>query len=159
MKDSSKNRFDRYHRFGRFPQSQGLFDPKNERDSCGVGFVVNINGIKSHDLLSQAVKVLANLMHRGATGGDMTTGDGSGILMQISDGFFRDECKKNGINLPGSSKYGIGMIFMPQYKEYQEKCRFIMKKIVESEKMELLGWRTVPVNNSAISVGDAGTGS
>jgi glutamate synthase domain-containing protein 1 len=97
-----------------------LYDPKYEHDGCGVGFVVNINGTKSHEIIEHGIEVMINLLHRGATGGDAKTGDGAGILIQIPDAFLKHECNSIGISLPSPGKYGVGMIFLPQNKD-QEK--------------------------------------
>ena len=137
--------------FGRFPAAQGLYDPHNEHDSCGVGFVANIDGSKSHEIVESGIKVLQNLLHRGAIGGDLKTGDGAGILFQIPDDFFRNECEHLDIKLPEPGRYGVGMIFMPQSSECRKKCRNILEKTVESEGLDFLGWRDVPIDTSAIS--------
>ena len=137
--------------FGRFPQAQGLYDPGQEHDACGVGFVVNIDGIKSHSIIEKGIKVLENLLHRGAVGGDFTTGDGAGILFQIPDAALRRDCKVAGISLPDPGSYGVGMIFMPQSSGFREECARIIEKTVASEGMGFLGWRKVPVDESAIS--------
>ncbi|MBW1642036.1 MAG: hypothetical protein JRJ76_04280, partial [Deltaproteobacteria bacterium] len=95
------------------PKAQGLYDPANEHDSCGVGFVANIDGIKNHDIILKGIKVLENLMHRGAIGGDLATGDGAGILFQIPHDFFIPACQTIHISLPEQGNYRVGMIFMP----------------------------------------------
>ena len=138
-------------RFGRFPPRQGLYDPLNEHDGCGVGFVVNIDGTKSHAIIRNGIKVLENLQHRGAIGGDLMTGDGAGILFQIPDDFLRSECKEQGIHLPEPGAYGVGMIFMPQSSESRMKCSRIIERVVVSEGLKALGWRPVPVDESVIA--------
>jgi glutamate synthase domain-containing protein 2/glutamate synthase domain-containing protein 1/glutamate synthase domain-containing protein 3 len=137
--------------FGRFPKAQGLYYPGNEHDACGVGFVANIDGIKSHSVIEKGIRVLENLLHRGAVGGDFKTGDGAGILFQIPDASFRRDCKHVGISLPDPGNYGVGMIFMPQSSGVMEECSRIVEKTVGSEGLGFLGWRDVPVDESAIS--------
>jgi glutamate synthase (NADPH/NADH) large chain len=91
------------------PAAQGLYDPVNEHDACGVGFVAHIKGHKSHDIVSQGLKILENIDHRGAVGADPLMGDGAGILIQIPDQFYREEMAKQGVNLPPAGEYGVGM--------------------------------------------------
>jgi glutamate synthase (ferredoxin) len=130
------------------PPKQGLYDPRFEHDACGVGFVVNIKGHKSNQIVHQALTVLRNLAHRGACGCEPNTGDGAGILIQTPHKFLRQEAAKLGLNLPGPGEYGVGMVFMPpnvaQRREYE--ARFA--RIVAAEGQRLLGWRTVPTHNS-----------
>ena len=130
---------------------QGLYHPKNEHDSCGVGFIANIHGIKSHRIVQQGLEILTNLTHRGATGYDPKLGDGAGLLIQIPDDFFRNETGPLKIELPEVGHYGIGMVFLPQVKSAREKCEAIILKIVEEEQQASLGWRGVPVNNNYIA--------
>ena len=137
-------------KMGNFPATQGLYDPEYEHDACGVGFVVNIDGTKSHAIIENGLKVLENLVHRGAIGGDLKTGDGAGLLFQIPDAMFRRDCKHLGIGLPKPGSYGVGMIFMPQSRESREKCVQILENIVNAEGLSFLGWRPVPVDNSVI---------
>lgn len=133
------------------PPAQGLYDPANEHDACGVGFVANINGTKTHDIIAKGIEVLKNLMHRGAIGGDLATGDGAGILFQIPHDFFVKSCKTLHIDLPATGMYGAGMVFMPRDPEPFETCKALMEKIIDAEGLSLLGWRAVPVDESAIS--------
>src|SRR5437773_5034135 len=100
-------------RFG-LPAKQGLYDPRFEHDACGVGFVVNIKGKKSHEIVRQALQILVNLRHRGACGCEYNTGDGAGILMQMPHGFLKAACAKEGISLPDEGQYGSGLVFLPQ---------------------------------------------
>jgi len=95
------------------PSKQGLYDPRFEHESCGVGFVVNIKGKKSHDIIRHGIEILENLTHRGACGCDPRTGDGAGILLQLPDKFFRKESQKLKIELPGQGEYGAGIVFLP----------------------------------------------
>ena len=137
-------------RSGYFPPSQGLYNPLNEHDACGVGFVANINGIKSHEIVQSGIKILENLLHRGAVGGDLTTGDGAGILVQIPHNFFINACQPLHINLPGEGEYGVGMIFMPRDEKPFRKLTRIVEKAVSAEGLEFIGWREVPVDMDAI---------
>ena len=97
-----------------YPQQQGLYDPRNEHDACGVGFVVNIKGEKSHGIIGRGLEILLNIDHRGAVGADPLVGDGAGILIQIPDGLLRDWAGKNGITLPQPGDYGVAMCFLPR---------------------------------------------
>ena len=137
-------------KMGNFPFEQGLYDPEYEHDACGVGFVVNIDGTKTHAIIENGLKVLENLAHRGAIGGDLETGDGAGILFQIPDAMFRRDCKQLGISLPEPKSYGVGMIFMPQSWKSREKCIQIIENTVNAEGLEFLGWRPVPLDDSVI---------
>ena len=130
---------------------QGLYNPKNEHDSCGVGFIANIHGKKSHHIVQQGLEILTNLTHRGATGYDPKLGDGAGLLIQISDRFFRKEAKNLKIELPKPGYYGIGMIFLPQLKIERKKCEAIISRIISEEDQADILWRDVPVNNRNIA--------
>ena len=105
-----------------FPPKQGLYDSRFEKDACGIGFVANIKGSKSHDIIQQGLQVLRNLHHRGAQGCDPCTGDGAGILMQISHEFFRRAAGDIGIQLPEVGGYGVGMVFLPQDEVLRRQC-------------------------------------
>jgi glutamate synthase (ferredoxin) len=129
------------------PQKQGLYDPQFEHDACGVGFVVNIKGEQSHEIIEQALTVLQNLDHRGACGCEENTGDGAGILMQVPHAFFQDACDGLGFQLPRPGQYGVGMIFLPPDREPRRQCERILEEIVKSEGQEVLGWRKVPTDN------------
>ena len=133
------------------PGAQGLYNPLFEHDNCGVGFVANIHGVKKHDIIEKGIQILHNLIHRGAVGGDDSTGDGAGILLQIPHKFFKKECLSSGINLSDSGTYGVGMIFMPRETELIDECRRIIERTVVSEGLSLIGWRDVPVNKEAVS--------
>lgn len=133
-----------------FPAKQGLYDPQFERDSCGVGFVCNINGQKSYNIIDLGLRVLKHLAHRGAVGADPKTGDGAGILIQVPHEFLLKECKENKINLPHVGEYGTGLIFLPQDRKEYDYCKNIFSKVISAEGQELLGWRKVPVDDSLI---------
>ena len=136
-----------------FPKKQGLYDPRFEHDSCGVGFVCNINGKKSHDIINKGIEVLNRLKHRGAVGADPKTGDGAGILIQIPHKFLLKECRKIGISLPEPGVYGTGSVFLPPDETRQKFCRDLLEKIIQEEGQELLGWRDVPTEPSVIGKG------
>jgi len=129
---------------------QGLYRPEFERDACGIGFVANIKGNKSHQVISDALTILENMEHRGACGCESNTGDGAGILIQIPHAFFFDECLKMGVHLPPFGKYGVGSVFFPKEVRLREECRDIFSRTAEELGLELLTWRRVPVNPEGI---------
>ncbi|MBM4206526.1 MAG: glutamate synthase large subunit [Gammaproteobacteria bacterium] len=129
------------------PSRQGLYDPRNEHDACGVGFIVHIKGQKSHAIVRQGLDLLENLTHRGAVGADPCAGDGAGILLQIPDAFFQAECKQLGINLPAAGDYAVGMVFLPRNEADRKTCEALLIKYIEQEQAVFLGWRDVPVDN------------
>jgi glutamate synthase (ferredoxin) len=133
-----------------YPAKQGLYDPQFEHDSCGVGFVVNIKGRKSHAIVQQALQVLLNLDHRGACGCEANTGDGAGILMQPPHEFFKLVAKEARMKLPGPGEYGVGMLFLPPDAAQRAECEKTFAEIVAEEGQRLLGWRTVPTNNNSL---------
>ncbi|CAM8451311.1 glutamate synthase subunit alpha [Candidatus Methylopumilus universalis] len=133
------------------PEQQGLYNPKNEHDACGLGFVANIHGTKSHTIVSQGLQILTNLTHRGATGYDSKLGDGAGILIQMPDGLIRDEAKKLAIDLPALGQYACGLIFFPQSTQHRNQCEKIITDIIKEEGQAFLTWRDVPTNNSNIA--------
>ncbi len=126
--------------------SQGLYDPRYEHDSCGVGFVADLDGVPKHTIVKNGIQILVNLEHRGAVGGDKSTGDGAGLLLQIPDQFLRDNCTN--INLPPRGKYAVGMLFLPSDEKLADSCGKTLEQIIESEGSEVLGWRNVPTTNS-----------
>jgi glutamate synthase (NADPH/NADH) large chain len=132
------------------PMQQGLYDPRQERDACGVGFVAHIKGKKSHDMVSQGLQILENLTHRGATGADPLAGDGAGILLQIPDAFFRTQCVTLGWLLPEAGRYGVGMLFLPTDAAARAACEQIIADKIADEGQQLLGWRDVPVDSSIL---------
>jgi glutamate synthase (NADPH) large chain len=132
------------------PPRQGLYDPGYEHDACGMGFVANIKGIKSNDILLKALTVLDSLDHRGARGAELNTGDGAGILMQIPHGFFEKECAKDNIVIPPAGNYGVGMLFMSNDPVKREKCVRELERIVREEGQIMLGWRDVPTNDCTL---------
>lgn len=134
------------------PPKQGLYDPEQEKDSCGIGFVVNIKGHKSHDIVRKGLQVLENLTHRGAQGCDPYTGDGAGILLQVPHEFFKRACTDARIKLPEAGEYGVGMVFLPTEEESRKSCETLFERAIAGEGMRLLGWRDVPVKSDAIGV-------
>ena len=132
------------------PQAQGLYDPANEHDACGVGFVAHIKGKKSHAIVEQGLQILKNLTHRGAVGADPLAGDGAGILIQIPDQFFREEMAKQGVTLPPLGEYGVGMVFLPQEPASRLACEYEIERAIKDEGQVLLGWRDVPRDNSGL---------
>ncbi|MFZ9589733.1 MAG: glutamate synthase large subunit, partial [Chitinophagaceae bacterium] len=131
-------------------RNPGLYRPEFERDACGIGFVANIKGNKSHQIISDALTILENMEHRGACGCENNTGDGAGILIQTPHAFFFDECLKLGVHLPAFGRYGVGMVFFPKELRLREECRDIFTRTTEELGMEILAWRKVPVNPEEI---------
>ncbi|HAJ72466.1 MAG TPA: glutamate synthase large subunit [Methylophilaceae bacterium] len=136
---------------GLAPESQGLYSSRNEKDSCGVGFVAHIKGQKSHHIIREGLELLKNLTHRGATGYDPKLGDGAGLLMQMPDAFMRKEAAKLGVQLPSVGQYAVGNVFMPQEAGHRATCEAIFAKIIQEENQTLLSWRDVPVDNHNIA--------
>ncbi|HPQ14146.1 MAG TPA: glutamate synthase large subunit [Bryobacteraceae bacterium] len=132
------------------PAPQGLYDPSRERDACGIGFVADIKGRKSHDIITKGIQILVNLTHRGACGCDPETGDGAGVLIQVPHAFFARECAKFGFSLPNPGEYGVGMVFLPVEKHERLICEGILERIVREEGLTMLGWRDTPINANAI---------
>ncbi len=132
------------------PPAQGLYDPRNERDNCGMGFVTSMRGEKTHKIIEMGIEVLVRLTHRGAAGCDPETGDGAGILIQIPHEFFSDECKAIGFTLPEPGNYAVGMVFLPVGKHQRLQCEGIMERIAREEGLSVLGWRDTPCNGDAI---------
>ena len=129
-----------------FPEPQGLYDPRNEHDACGVGFVAHIKGVQSHAIISQALEILKNLDHRGAVGADPLLGDGAGILIQIPDRLFRSWADGAGITLPQPGDYAVAMCFLPQDEAARDMVVATLEKFITKEGQTVLGWRDVPVN-------------
>ena len=136
---------------GGLPPRQGLYDPANEHDACGVGFVVNMHGQKSHEIVRAGLEILVNLTHRGACGCDPLTGDGAGILTQMPDAFFRAIVKEElDVALPAAGDYGAGAVFLPRESGEQRFCEQRLETIVAEEGQQVLGWRDVPIDNRPI---------
>ena len=132
------------------PPAQGLYDPRHEHDACGVGFVVDLAGRKSHAIVTQALTVLKNLLHRGACGCEPNTGDGAGILIQMPDRFLRRECARLDISLPPAGEYGCGLVFLPRETAPRHRIQALLHSIVEHEGQQLLGWRDVPTDDGLL---------
>ncbi len=132
---------------GTMPHAEGLYDPRFERDSCGVGFVVNIKGKRSHKLIRQAFEVSVNLLHRGACGCEVNTGDGAGMLLQLPHRFFRKAADAAGFELPEPGAYGVGMVFLPRDAGERRQVEETFGRIVVEEGQRLLGWRDVPADS------------
>jgi glutamate synthase (ferredoxin) len=132
------------------PQAQGLYNPSHERDACGVGLVVDVEGRKSNRIVRNGIQVLENLAHRGACGCEENTGDGAGILLQIPDAFLRNVTSALGIALPGPEEYGVGMVFLPQDSQQAERCEQLFEQAVTMLGQSVLGWRDVPVNPTGL---------
>ena len=133
------------------PAKQGLYDPKNEHDACGVGFIAHMKGQKSHQIVKDGLFILENLTHRGAVGADPLMGDGAGILVQIPDRFFREEMAKQGITLPKAGEYAVGHFFFPRDETQIAHFKKIIADVCQAEGQELIGYRDVPVDNSSLS--------
>jgi glutamate synthase (NADPH/NADH) large chain len=129
------------------PPAQGLYHPSFEHDACGVGFVANIKGRKSHTIIQQALKILENLNHRGAVGADELMGDGAGILIQIPDRLYREEMAALGVNLPPPDEYGVAMVFLPKETASRLACERELERAVRDEGQVVLGWRDVPIDH------------
>jgi glutamate synthase (NADPH/NADH) large chain len=130
-----------------------LYDPRQEHDACGVGFVAHIKGVASHSLVRQGLQILENLTHRGAVGADPLAGDGAGILIQIPDAFLRKSCAALGITLPAAGDYGVGMVFLPRDAAARAACEKTLTAKIAAEGQKLIGWRDVPVDNSSLGAG------
>ena len=128
----------------------GLYHRGLDHDSCGIGFVADIKGRKSHQIVDQGLSVLANLTHRGAAGADPLAGDGAGMLLQLPDAFFRSEAATLGIDLPQPGAYAVGMVFLPQDPADRILCERLLAEVVAEEGQQLLGWRDVPVDSSCL---------
>ena len=134
-----------------FPPAQGLYDPRHEHDSCGIGFVVDIHGRKSHSIVRQGLDILVNLTHRGAVGADPTMGDGAGILLQMPHKLLAAACGEIGLRLPAAGEYGVAVCFLPADAAARKACQETVEKIVRSEGQTVVGWRENPVSSSILS--------
>ena len=139
------------------PEANGLYDPRNEHDACGIGLIVNINNIKSHRTIDDGLGILKNLEHRGAVGADPKAGDGAGIMIQIPHGFFSEEAKRLGFDLPAPQSYGVAYLFMPRETVYRQDIERIWWETTREEGLKVLGWRDVPVDSSVLGYSVKGT--
>src|SRR5688572_15931377 len=137
------------------PPPQGLYDPTLEKDACGVGFVVHVKGVRSHAIVKQALQLLVNLLHRGACGCEVNTGDGAGILIQMPDKFLRKEARNLGITLPPAGQYGAGCVFLPRDPAARATIEALIEKIVHEEGQTLLGWRDLPTDDRLVGASAA----
>src|SRR5260370_4715591 len=132
------------------PERQGLYDPRNEHDSCGIGFVANIKGRKSHDIIARGLQILVNLDHRGAVGADPLVGDGAGCLIQMPDALLRDWAAGQGLTLPAPGYYAVAMCFLP----WDEPARAVsiehVEHFIDAEGQNLIGWRDVPIDTAGL---------
>ena len=131
-------------------EANGMYSSQFEKDACGMGFVVNIKGKKSHDIIDDGLRILERLEHRGGAGADKDTGDGAGILVQIPHEFFKRECEVLGINLPAVGEYGVGMVFAHKYESLRNEQKRILEEVVREEGQVVLGWREVPVDGTKV---------
>ncbi len=132
------------------PPAQGLYDPQNEHDACGVAFVATLTGVPSHEIVLQGLTALRNLDHRGAVGGDPDTGDGAGIMIQVPDAFLRGV---SGVELPEAGTYAAGMAFLPTDEAEAAEARARFEEIATEEGLTVLGWRDVPIEPEVLGHG------
>src|SRR6201985_3830801 len=132
------------------PEAEGLYDPSLEKDSCGVGFIADIKGRKSHQIISDALSILCMLEHRGAVGADPRFGDGAGILVQIPHAFFTRKAAEIGFQLPGPGHYAVVALFLPRETAWRNVIKSIIADEIKNEQLTLLGWRDVPTDNSSL---------
>ncbi|MBT5017171.1 MAG: glutamate synthase subunit alpha, partial [Planctomicrobium sp.] len=138
----------------RYPEAQGLYDPNNEHDSCGVGFVAHIKGKPSHQIIMDADRILRHMTHRGACGCEENTGDGAGILVGLPHKFLKKVAKNDlGVELPEPGKYGAGIIFLPKDESARAEFKEIMGALVQEQGQKLIGWRNVPQRCELADIG------
>ncbi|MFH1743839.1 MAG: glutamate synthase large subunit [bacterium] len=135
---------------GKRPQPYGLYDPAGKHDNCGIGFIVCLDGKPKHSVVEDGIRILANLEHRGAVGGDRSTGDGAGLLVQIPDSFFRAVCRDQRITLPTRGDYAVAMVFLPTAPATADRCKNAFESLAEREGCEVLGWRKVPISSGGL---------
>lgn len=131
-----------------YPKKQGLYDPIHEHDACGIGFVANVKGVKSHEIVEQALTILANLAHRGGCGSEPNTGDGAGVTIQIPHKYFAEVSKASNLVLPKEKDYGVGMVFLPTDQNSMDNCQSKLEAIIKEEGQIFLGWRSLETDNS-----------
>lgn len=143
-----------------YPQKQGLYDPANEKENCGVGFVAHIKGLRSHQIILDADEVLRNMDHRGACGCEPNTGDGAGMLTALPYDFLAKAAKRElGIDLPAPGQFGAGIVFLPQDADERRHCKDVVEKLIAEAGQELLGWRDVPQRPDSADIGPTARGS
>ena len=147
MKTKSEDKIERIN--GR-PQAQGLYNPENERDACGVGFICNMNGERSHDIIHKALEILVRLTHRGAESSDNKTGDGAGLQIQLPHEFYIKAAAETGFELPEQGQYGTGLVFLPRDEKARTFCMETLESSIKENGQSLLGWRKVPVDSAVL---------
>src|SRR5262245_21704564 len=136
------------------PKKHGLYDPANEKDSCGVGFIAHVKGVRSHSIVRDAAEALRNMDHRGACGCEANTGDGAGVLTAIPDELMRSEAKRLfGVELPEIGRYAVAQVFLPRDEKEREFCKKNLHKYVEAQGQRFLGWRRVPTDAEKADIG------
>ncbi len=140
-----------------YPHRQGLYDPQQEHDACGFGFVCDIQGRASHDIVHKALTVLVNLEHRGAAGSEKNSGDGAGLLCQLPHAFIAEAAARVGVKLPGPGRYATGMVYLPQAAASRRACEEMLERVVADEGQTLLGWRDVPTDNGSLGASARGS--
>ena len=140
-----------------YPHRQGLYDPQQEHDACGFGFVCDIQGRASHDIVHKALTVLVNLEHRGAAGSEKNSGDGAGLLCQLPHAFLAEAAARAGVKLPGPGRYATGMVYLPQAEASRRACEEMLARVVAEEGQTLLGWRDVPTENGSLGASARGS--
>ena len=139
-----------------YPKKQGLYDPANEKDSCGVGFVANLKGEPSHQNVLDALEMLVNMEHRGGCGCEPNTGDGAGIMVGLPESFLRNVALQDiGVKLPEKGRFGAGLVFLPTIESERKKCIAAVEGIIAEQGQQCLGWRKVPVCTEEANVGPA----
>src|SRR5919198_4194872 len=138
------------------PGPTGLYDPRNEHDACGVGFVVDVKGRKSHGVIEKGLQVLLNLLHRGACGCEASTGDGAGVLVQMPDRFLRKVSGDLGFALPPGGQYGAGLVFLPKDPAERQQVRQRLEQTIRAEGHIVLGWREGPGDDSSLGASARG---
>ena len=138
-----------------YPSKNGLYDPRSEKDSCGVGFVANIKGKPSHGIMEDAYHINSRMDHRGGCGFEENTGDGAGILTALPDSFFQKIAKSLDLKLPEAGQYAVGNIFLPQLDDERKTCKETIESIISEEGLQFLTWRTVPINPDSANIGPA----
>ena len=137
-----------------FPGRQGLYDPRNEKDSCGIGFLANIKGQRSHQILVDASEMLINLSHRGVCGAEANTGDGAGFLTALPYEFLAQVAQKDlDLKLPPAGKFAAGVVFLPTLDRERDRCKAVIRDIVSEQGQQLLGWRVVPTDAKGANIG------
>lgn len=130
--------------------ANSLYLPETEHDACGIGFLTNLHGRKSHHTVANALTMLENMEHRGACGCEPETGDGAGILLQVPHEFLKEECAKEGLALPEAGTYGVGMVFFPNREAVRDRCRKVLQEAAEKLGLRILGYRELPVSREGI---------